>query len=58
MGVAAGDYDGDGFQDLYITSYGRNASVKNTGKGTFVDVTEKAGCAAPGGPPAARLVRL
>lgn len=48
MGVAAADYDGDGFQDLYITSYGRNALFKNTGKGTFVDVTDKAGVAAPG----------
>jgi hypothetical protein len=48
MGVAAADYDGDGFQDLYVTSYGRNALFKNTGKGTFVDVTEKAGVAAPG----------
>jgi enediyne biosynthesis protein E4 len=48
MGVAVGDYDGDGFQDLYFTSYGRNALFKNTGKGTFVDVTEKAGVAAPG----------
>jgi len=48
MGVAAADYDADGFQDLYVTSYGRNALFKNTGKGTFVDVTEKAGVAAPG----------
>jgi enediyne biosynthesis protein E4 len=48
MGVAAGDYDGDGFQDLYITSYGRNTLFKNTGKGTFIDVTDKAGVAAPG----------
>ena len=48
MGVAVGDYDGDGFQDLYITGYGRNSLFKNTGKGTFVDVTDKAGVAAPG----------
>ena len=48
MGVAAADYDGDGFQDLYITSYGRNTLYKNSGKGTFTDVTEKAGVAAPG----------
>jgi hypothetical protein len=48
MGVAAADYDGDGFQDVYITSYDRNTLFKNTGKGTFVDVTEKAGVAAPG----------
>ena len=48
MGVAAADYDADGFQDLYVTNYGRNTLYKNTGKGTFVDVTEKAGVAAPG----------
>jgi enediyne biosynthesis protein E4 len=48
MGVAAADYDGDGFQDIYITNYGRNALFKNTGKGTFVDVTDKAGVASPG----------
>jgi hypothetical protein len=48
MGVAAGDYDGDGFQDLYVTGYGRNTLYKNTGKGTFIDVTEKAGVGAPG----------
>jgi len=48
MGVAAGDYDGDGFQDLYVTNYGRNTLYRNTGKGTFIDVTEKAGVAAPG----------
>ena len=48
MGVAVGDYDGDGFQDLYITSYGRNTLFKNTGKGSFIDVTDKAGVAAPG----------
>lgn len=48
MGVAAADYDGDGFQDLYVTSYGRNTLYKNTGKGAFIDVTEKAGVAAPG----------
>ena len=48
MGVAAADYDGDGFIDLYVTNYGRNTLYKNTGKRTFVDVTEKAGLAAPG----------
>jgi len=48
MGVAAADYDADGFQDLYVTNYGRNTLYKNTGKGTFVDVTDKAGVAAPG----------
>jgi enediyne biosynthesis protein E4 len=48
MGVAIGDYNSDGWQDLYITSYGRNILFSNTGKGTFDDVTNKAGVAAPG----------
>jgi len=47
MGAAAGDYDGDGWQDLYVTAYGRNILYKNNGNGTFTDVTEKAGVAAP-----------
>jgi hypothetical protein len=48
MGVAAGDYDGDGWQDLYVTSYGRNILYRNNHDGTFADVTDKAGVAAPG----------
>jgi len=48
MGVAAGDYDGDGWVDLYVTSYGRNILYHNNGNGTFADVTDKAGVAAPG----------
>lgn len=48
MGAAAGDYDGDGWQDLYVTTYGRNILYRNNGNGTFTDVTEKAGVAAPG----------
>jgi hypothetical protein len=48
MGAAAGDYDGDGWQDLYVTSYGRNILYHNNGNGTFADVTDKAGVAAPG----------
>jgi enediyne biosynthesis protein E4 len=48
MGVAAGDYDGDGFPDLYVTQYGRSILYHNNGNGTFSDVTEKAGVAAPG----------
>jgi hypothetical protein len=43
MGVATGDYDGDGYVDLYVTAFGRNALYRNTGRGTFVDVTEQAG---------------
>jgi hypothetical protein len=48
MGAAAGDYDADGRQDLYVTSYGRNILYRNNGDGTFADVTAKAGVAAPG----------
>jgi hypothetical protein len=48
MGVAAGDYDGDGNTDLYVTQYGRNILYHNNGDGTFSDVTEKAGVAAAG----------
>ncbi len=47
-GVAVGDYDGDGFPDLYVTQYGRSILYHNNGNGTFSDVTEKAGVAAPG----------
>jgi hypothetical protein len=47
MGAAAGDYDGDGFQDLYVTNYGRNVLFHNNGNGTFTDVTDKAAVAAP-----------
>ena len=48
QGVAVGDYDGDGFSDLYVTQYGRSILYHNNGDGTFSDVTEKAGVAAPG----------
>ncbi len=47
MGVAVGDYDGDGFPDLYVTGYGRNILYHNNGDGTFTDVTEKAGLLDP-----------
>jgi len=43
MGVAAGDYDNDGYPDLYVTQYGRSILYHNNGDGTFTDVTEKAG---------------
>src|SRR5438045_515422 len=42
MGVAVGDYDGDGWPDLYVTQYGRSILYHNNGNGTFTDVTEKA----------------
>ncbi len=48
MGVAVGDYDGDGRPDLYVTQYPRNILYHNNGDGTFTDVTDKAGVAAPG----------
>ena len=43
MGVAAGDFDNDGFTDLFITAVGQNHLFRNTGKGTFVDVTKTSG---------------
>ncbi len=43
MGVAAADYDNDGFVDLYVTGYGRNVLYHNNGNGTFTDVTDRAG---------------
>ncbi len=47
-GVAVGDYDRDGFPDIYVTQYGRSILYHNNGDGTFTDVTDKAGVAAPG----------
>jgi len=43
MGAVAADYDGDGYQDLYVTGFGSNHLYHNNGDGTFTDVTEKAG---------------
>jgi hypothetical protein len=43
--VTVGDYDNDGFDDLFITAYGRNVLYHNNGDGTFTDVTAKAGLA-------------
>jgi hypothetical protein len=43
LGVAAGDYDNDGFPDLYLTGFGQNRLLHNNGKGAFVDVTPKSG---------------
>lgn len=42
-GVAVGDYDNDGYQDLYVANYGRNSLFRNTGRGSFVEVTDLAG---------------
>ena len=43
MGCVVGDYDNDGYPDLYITNYGPNVLYRNNGDGTFTDVTEEAG---------------
>ena len=48
MGVAVGDYDNDGYPDLFVTSYGKNILYHNNGDGTFTDVTLKAGVAGGG----------
>jgi enediyne biosynthesis protein E4 len=49
QGVAVGEYDNDGYSDLYVTGYGRSILYHNNGNGTFSDVTEKAGVADQGG---------
>ena len=43
MGVAVGDYDNDGFPDIFVTCVGQNRLFHNTGKGTFTDVTNSSG---------------
>ncbi len=48
MGVAVGDYDNDGFPDLFVTSFGRAILYHNNGNGKFTDVTERSGLASPG----------
>jgi len=48
MGVAVGDYDNDGYPDIFVTNYGKNTLYHNNGNGTFTDVTEKAGVAGGG----------
>jgi hypothetical protein len=47
MGAAVGDYNNDGFDDLYVTCFGQNHLLKNNGNGTFTDVTQKAGVGDP-----------
>jgi hypothetical protein len=48
MGVAVGDYNNDGFEDIYVTGYGGNTLYHNNGNGTFTDVTKRAGVGAGG----------
>ena len=43
--VTVGDYDNDGFEDIFVTYYGHNVLYRNNGNGTFSDVTERAGLA-------------
>ncbi|HYW44605.1 MAG TPA: CRTAC1 family protein [Bryobacteraceae bacterium] len=47
-GITVGDYDNDGFDDVFITCWGQNLLFHNNGNGTFTDVTEKAGLIHPG----------
>jgi enediyne biosynthesis protein E4 len=48
QGVAVGDFDNDGYPDLYVTGYGRSILYRNNGDGTFTDVTARAGVADAG----------
>jgi len=48
QGVCIGDYDNDGYEDLFVSYFGKNALYHNNGDGTFTDVSEKAGVAGNG----------
>ncbi len=48
QGVCIGDYDNDGFDDLFVTYFGKNVLYHNNGDGTFTDVTDKAGVGGSG----------
>jgi enediyne biosynthesis protein E4 len=58
MGVAVGDYDNDGYEDLYVTAYGGNKLYHNNGDGTFTDVTSQAGAGGSGWSTSAAWVDL
>ena len=47
QGCCVGDYDNDGFDDLFVSYWGRDVLYHNNGDGTFTDVSEKAGVAGP-----------
>ncbi len=49
QGVCAGDFDNDGWEDLYVTNYGKNRLYRNNGDGSFTDIAEKAGVALANG---------
>src|SRR6266576_1596236 len=49
QGVCIGDYDNDGFDDLFVTYFGKNVLYRNNGNGTFSDVSEKSGILQAGG---------
>jgi enediyne biosynthesis protein E4 len=48
QGVCIGDYDNDGYEDLFVTYFGKNVLYHNNGNGTFTEVTEKAGVGGSG----------
>ena len=58
MGVAVGDYDNDGFEDLYVTALGGNKLYHNNGTGRFTDVTAQAGVGGSGWSTSAAWVDL
>ncbi len=58
MGVAVGDYDNDGYEDVFVTGYGGNRLYHNNGNCTFTDVTKKAGVAGGGWSTSAAWVDL
>jgi hypothetical protein len=58
MGVAVGDYDNDGYEDLYVTAYGGNRLYHNNGNGTFSDVTAQSGTGGSGWSTSAAWVDL
>jgi hypothetical protein len=58
MGIAVGDYDNDGYEDLYVTGYGGNHLYHNNGNGTFTDVTQSSGTGGSGWSTSAAWVDL